>query len=113
MRTFRVQSEQVMGWLRENRRPLLSLLSTFVHSSIADWKGDSAGKRLTADEQRALTRDSLIAMALLSQRVRRRLVRVDAVYTGLIRLLQPVDFSMRRLRLLEDIIEREESGREC
>ena len=35
---------------------------------------------------------------------------MDAVYTGLIRLLQPVDFSMRRLRLLEDIIEREEGG---
>ena len=39
MRTFRVQSEQVMGWLRENRRPLLSLLSTFVHSSIVEWEG--------------------------------------------------------------------------
>ena len=110
MRMFRVQSEQVMGWLRESRRPLLSLLSTFVHSSIVDWRGDSSGKRASTAERRAVVQDSLIAMALLVQRLRRRLARIDAVYSGLMRQLQPVDLSMRRMRLLEDIIEREERG---
>ena len=110
MRVFRVQSEQVMGWLREHRRPLLSLLSTFVHSSSQDWRHDSQGKRASAAERRAMVQDSLIAMTLLVQRLRRRVVRADSVYSGLMRQLQPVDLSMRRMRLLEDIIEREERG---
>ena len=113
MRLFRVQSEAVMGWLRENRRPLLSLLSTFVHSPIvSEGRVDSSGKRWVVEENGAVVRDGLIVSALLVARVRRRLARIDSVYSGLQRSLQAVDLSMRRTRLLEDIIEREERGME-